>query len=93
MAGGYMAGDTTKHVITVTNQGRSTRVVEEAEHATLGMRDFCLEAICSLAKSSNVKYGVCLTTNILVFLCSVASLSWPKKPADQASACDPRQAG
>jgi hypothetical protein len=42
MARGYMVGNTTKNVIKVKSQDGSTKAIEEAEHITLGVRDFCL---------------------------------------------------
>ncbi len=85
MASGYVAGDTTKHVIKTTGQDGTTRAVEAAEHVALGVGDFCLRAICSLAKSSSVKYGVWLTTNILIFQGTVASLVDKSALAHKAS--------
>lgn len=85
MASNYVAGNTTKHVIKTTSQDGATKAVEEAEHTILNVGDFCMRAVCSLAKSSSVKYGVWLTTNILVFPGTVASLVDKSPLAHKAS--------
>jgi hypothetical protein len=85
MASCYVEGNTTKHIIKVTNQDGSTKALEEAEHTMLGTGDFCLQAVCSLAKFSSVKYGVWLTTYILVFPGTVASLVDKSALAHKAS--------
>jgi hypothetical protein len=82
-----MAKDSTKQTIVTIGQDGSKRAVEEGEHPMLGVGEFCLRAICSLAKSTSVKYGVWLTTTVMAFPGSAASLvnrsalahkaSWP----------------
>jgi hypothetical protein len=70
--------------VTIGQDG-SRRAVEEGEHPSLGVGEFCLRAICSLAKSTSVKYGVWLTTTVMVFPGSVASLVNRSSLAHKAS--------
>ncbi len=87
MASGYVARESTKHVIMTVGQDRSKRAIEESKHPVLGVGEFYLRAICSLAKSTSIKYGVWLTTTIMAFPGSMANLvsksvlackaSWP----------------
>lgn len=85
MASNYLSGDITKYVVKSMGQDGSTRPVEEAEYAILGIGDFSLRVNCVLAKSTSVKYGVWLTTTILVFPGTVASLVDKSALAHKAS--------
>jgi hypothetical protein len=85
MASNCRAEDNTKYAVKSMGQNGSTRQVEEAEYAFLGIVEFSLRMNCMLAKSTGVKYGLWLTTTILVFPGTVASLVDKSMLAHKAS--------
>ena len=61
----YLQGDTLQHRFLMT--GEEPRVMTNEELAESGVGEFALRAVCGLAKSCSHRWGIWVSTNILIY--------------------------
>ena len=66
MWSGFVASDSTLHKFVETAEG-GNREPSDEELSNWGISDFSLKAVCSLAKTCSARWGIWLSTTVLIF--------------------------
>ena len=66
MWSGFVAGDSVRHKFVETTADGPKEPTDE-ELATWGVGEFSLKAVCSLARTSSARWGIWLSTTVLIF--------------------------